>query len=343
MADRHQPVPPVVVPGGGLEVLATLRAIADSEGERMVRASALIALGRMGGEEDARRFVETLLRESEPIDVREAAAVGLGILPPFENVEVTQKVRLALVHVLKNPAVLPGRTRGLVILTIGLRARDDAGLRLELAARIAEGGLTDAEEASNLLFACGLSGDAASAPDLLRDVPNRRGEGANGRKDDAALAVNQADLRLGPRPRAVDRHEAGKRGVEFHQLERQVAQLIMATEKLRHQDRRAAFDRDAQTIAAGTAEPLPEVAATERETRLAIKAAIADLDPVEQQVIVLAYDDGLTQSEIAASLGWPIGTVKTRTRRALRHLREQMTPGAPPPVAIRTPCLAPCP
>ncbi|HET8785494.1 MAG TPA: sigma-70 family RNA polymerase sigma factor [Candidatus Limnocylindrales bacterium] len=96
-------------------------------------------------------------------------------------------------------------------------------------------------------------------------------------------------------------------------------------------------------IAAGTAEPLPEVAATERETRLAIKAAIADLDPVEQQVIVLAYDDGLTQSEIAASLGWPIGTVKTRTRRALRHLREQMTPGAPPPVAIPTPCLAPCP
>ena len=94
-------------------------------------------------------------------------------------------------------------------------------------------------------------------------------------------------------------------------------------------------------IAAGGAEPLPEVAVTDRETRLAIEAAIADLDPVEQQVIVLAYDDGLTQSEIAASLGWPIGTVKTRTRRALRHLRDQLTPVASAPAPA--PCLAPCP
>jgi RNA polymerase sigma-70 factor (ECF subfamily) len=108
-------------------------------------------------------------------------------------------------------------------------------------------------------------------------------------------------------------------------------------------------------IAAGAAEPLPEVAVTDRETRIAIEAAIADLDPVEQQVIVLAYDDGLTQSEIAASLGWPIGTVKTRTRRALRHLREGLAPAVrqatpsrtqtrtPTPMPMPTPCLAPCP
>jgi hypothetical protein len=53
------------------------------------------------------------------------------------------------------------------------------------------------------------------------------------------------------------------------------------------------------------------------------------LDPVERRVILLAYDGGLSQSEIAASLGWPIGTVKTRTRRALRHLRDRLErPGA---------------
>ena len=99
-------------------------------------------------------------------------------------------------------------------------------------------------------------------------------------------------------------------------------------------------------IAVGSAEPLPEVAVSDKETRASIDAAIAGLDPIEQRVIVLAYDQGLTQSEIAASLGWPIGTVKTRTRRALRHLREELTPLvapvasiAPPPV----PCPAPCP
>ena len=103
-------------------------------------------------------------------------------------------------------------------------------------------------------------------------------------------------------------------------------------------------------IAVGTAEPLPEVAVADKETRASIDAAIADLDPVEQRVIVLAYDHGLTQSEIAASLGWPLGTVKTRTRRALRHLREQMATLVAPPASVvassvsrPVPCPAPCP
>jgi RNA polymerase sigma-70 factor (ECF subfamily) len=76
-------------------------------------------------------------------------------------------------------------------------------------------------------------------------------------------------------------------------------------------------------------EPVPEVAVTDKETRASIEEALGSLDPVERRVIVLAYDGGLTQSEIAASLGWPIGTVKTRTRRALRHLRDRLeAPGA---------------
>ena len=41
----------------------------------------------------------------------------------------------------------------------------------------------------------------------------------------------------------------------------------------------------------------------------------------ERTVIVMAYAEDLSQSEIAERLGWPLGTVKTRTRRALAHLR----------------------
>src|SRR5690349_21337972 len=96
-------------------------------------------------------------------------------------------------------------------------------------------------------------------------------------------------------------------------------------------------------IPVGSAEPLPEVAVADKETRASIDDAIAGLDPVERRVIVLAYDEGLTQSEIAASLGWPIGTVKTRTRRALRHLREQMTPLVAPAASFARPTTVPCP
>ncbi len=57
------------------------------------------------------------------------------------------------------------------------------------------------------------------------------------------------------------------------------------------------------------------------ETQAAIGAALAGMPEPEREVILLAYRDDLTQSEIAARLGWPLGTVKTRTRRALLRLR----------------------
>ncbi len=65
----------------------------------------------------------------------------------------------------------------------------------------------------------------------------------------------------------------------------------------------------------------PAVALEAGEARTAINAALALMPGPEREVILLAYRDDLTQSEIAARLGWPLGTVKTRTRRALARLR----------------------
>jgi RNA polymerase sigma-70 factor, ECF subfamily len=51
--------------------------------------------------------------------------------------------------------------------------------------------------------------------------------------------------------------------------------------------------------------------------------AVQSLDPEHRKVIELAYYQGLSQSEIAEVLGWPLGTVKTRIRSAMEHLRRK--------------------
>ena len=79
-------------------------------------------------------------------------------------------------------------------------------------------------------------------------------------------------------------------------------------------------------VSAGAPDPGPETMVVDLETRAFVADAIASLAPVERSVILLAYSAHLSQVEIADHLGWPLGTVKTRTRRALRHLRDRLAP-----------------
>jgi RNA polymerase sigma-70 factor (ECF subfamily) len=46
--------------------------------------------------------------------------------------------------------------------------------------------------------------------------------------------------------------------------------------------------------------------------------------PQEQRIVIeMAYYQGMSHSEIAAVLGWPVGTVKTRMRLGMDQLRKE--------------------
>jgi RNA polymerase sigma-70 factor (ECF subfamily) len=79
---------------------------------------------------------------------------------------------------------------------------------------------------------------------------------------------------------------------------------------------------DSIVIGGAAAEPAPDAAAEAADVRAAIGSALTTMPDEERTVILLAYREGLTQSEIAERLSWPLGTVKTRTRRALARLRS---------------------
>ena len=55
-----------------------------------------------------------------------------------------------------------------------------------------------------------------------------------------------------------------------------------------------------------------------------VERVLAEMDPEHQKVLAMSLHEGYSHSEIAERLSLPLGTVKTRVRRGLIHIREHL-------------------
>ena len=61
-----------------------------------------------------------------------------------------------------------------------------------------------------------------------------------------------------------------------------------------------------------------------QEAAQQVRTALAELPPDQREAIEMAFFRGMSQSEISAALGAPLGTVKARIRRGMLKLRQTL-------------------
>jgi RNA polymerase sigma-70 factor (ECF subfamily) len=154
------------------------------------------------------------------------------------------------------------------------------------------------DETSSLVYGSALRilGNSADAEEVTSDVYTQVWRNAGSFSVERG-SVN-AWLMMLTRSRAIDRLRSRSRTRTEEPLE-DVAEMVAGSDS-------------------------PEQASMARQRSERVRAALSTISPEQRQAIELAYFSGLTQSELAAHLGQPLGTVKTRIRLGMMKLKEQL-------------------
>ncbi|KMO39855.1 sigma-70 family RNA polymerase sigma factor [Methylobacterium aquaticum] len=135
------------------------------------------------------------------------------------------------------------------------------------------------------------------------------------RRDVAADVLHDAFLDIWMRAETFDRRRGAGRAWITTIVRHRALKHVRAAG--RETDLDAALGAE---IADDTPDPFAALATSQDGARL--HGCLAQLDADRRQVILLAYVDGLSQSEIAERLGTPLGTVKAWVRRSLIALKD---------------------
>jgi RNA polymerase sigma-70 factor, ECF subfamily len=128
--------------------------------------------------------------------------------------------------------------------------------------------------------------------------------------------VQDSFMHLWNRPGAYDHRRGSLRGyiamvARSRAIDRWRAQAAQESTAERF---RAALGREAEGSAAERA--------IERDNSARLLSVVDGLPPAQREALLLAFGGGLSMSEIAAAVGVPLGTAKSRVRLGLARLRE---------------------
>ena len=172
---------------------------------------------------------------------------------------------------------------------------------------------------------------------LLRQVVDRRPEALSGLYDRYAAALLAVARRILGSPADAEevlqevflhvwnhagRYDAGRSSVSTWLM------LVARSRAIDRLRTRKVVERTHETSAQGnpvehaSPEGVENVFLQERRER--VRGEMAKLPGEQRQVLEMAFYEGLSQSEIAARAGLPLGTVKTRTLLAMKKLRSAL-------------------
>lgn len=137
--------------------------------------------------------------------------------------------------------------------------------------------------------------DRHAAEDLLQDLFLQLWRGAG--KFDASRGSLPAWLTVVARNRAISQLRGARNRELLEENDGDYANIFVSDQNIEDEAARAELARNLTT-------------------------ALGTLPAEQRHTLELAYFEGMTQSEIAARTGCPLGTVKTRVRTALQSLRQ---------------------